>query len=219
MNLRTAVAPIGLVVACLGLAAPLRAHRLDEYLQAARISVAVGHVSVELDLTPGVAIAPAVLAMIDTNGNGDISAKESDAYARLVIDGVVMTVDGQRVFPHLVRRQLPAWRDVRAGTGMIRLHASATLPPLAEGPHHLFFGNTHRADIGVYLANALVPVDRRIEITGQRRDHAQHELMIDYSVGRATDGPAAVSWQAAAGLVIVSVVGAIVLRKGRATPR
>ena len=136
-------------------------------------------------MTPGVAVAPAVLAMIDTDGNGDLSAAESDDYARRIIDALVMTVDGQRVRPRLERRQVPAPRDLKAGTASIRLHASAPLPALTDGPHHVFFSNTHRSDIGVYLANALVPSDPRIEITGQRRDVAQHELTIDYSLGRA----------------------------------
>ena len=95
MNIRSRIAPIALIGVCLGLAAPLRAHRLDEYLQAARISVAADRVTLELDLTPGVAIAPAVLAMIDTDRNGELSPAESDAYARSVIDGVALKVDGR----------------------------------------------------------------------------------------------------------------------------
>ena len=51
------------VLLCVGLGrpAPIAAHRLDEYLQAARIAVDVDRVGVELDLTPGVAIAPSVM--------------------------------------------------------------------------------------------------------------------------------------------------------------
>jgi len=216
MTARSAVAPVGLVLVCLGLVAPLRAHRVDEYLQAARVAIAADRVSVELDLTPGVVIAPSVLTMIDTNGNGDISAAETDAYAHRVIDGLVMTVDGRPVRPQLDRRQMPDWRDVQEGTGMIRLSASAPLPVLAEGSHQLFLGNTHRSDIGVYLANALVPTDRRIEITGQRRDVVQHELTIDYALASTTGGPVARGWQATAGIVIVVLVGGFLLKKTRA---
>ena len=98
---------------------------------------------------------------------------------------------------------------------MIRLSASVALPVLTGGSHQLFLGNTHRADIGVYLANALVPTDRRIEITGQRRDVAQHELTIDYALSRATDGPALSVWQATAGFVIVAALGVIALSEYR----
>jgi nickel/cobalt transporter (NicO) family protein len=211
--MRTAL--VGLAVVCLGLTAPLRAHRLDEYLQAARVAISADRVSVDLDLTAGVAIAPSVLAMIDTDGNGEISAAEGDAYARRVIDGLVMTVDGRPVRPQLDRRQMPDRRDVKEGTGMIRLSASAPLPVLQEGSHQLFLGNTHRSDIGVYLANALVPTDRRIEITGQRRDVAQHELTIDYALAHATDGPVVRGWQATAGIVIAVLLGGLLLKKTR----
>ena len=214
MKVRTARARIALLVVSAGLAAPLDAHRLDEYLQAARVSIDAGRVSVELDLTAGVAVAPAVLGMIDTDGNGDISAREGEAYARHVVGALVLTVDGQRLRPQLDRRRMPDWREFRDGIGAIRLSASATLPALSDGVHQLFFGNTHRSDIGVYLANALVPVDRRIEIAGQRRDVAQHELTIDYSLGRAAGSLATASWQGPAGLAIVAVFGVILLRRG-----
>ena len=110
-------------------------------------------------------------------------------------------------------RDRPDWRDVKEGTGVIRLSASVALPVLTEGSHQLFLGNTHRADVGVYLANALVPADRRIEISGQRRDVAQHELTIDYALARATDRPAVSVWQATAGLVIVTALGIVVFRR------
>jgi hypothetical protein len=214
---RTALARIGLLVVSAGLAAPLDAHRLDEYLQAARVSIEAGRVSVELDLTAGVAVAPAVFGMIDTDGNGDITSREADVYAGHVVGTLVLRVDGQRLNPRLDRRQTPDWREFREGTGAIRLSASAALPALAEGAHQLFFANTHRSDIGVYLANALVPVDRRIEIAGQRRDVAQHELTIEYSLKRAAGALTTAWWRAPAGLVIVLILGVIVLRKGRAT--
>ena len=37
------------------------AHRLDEYLQATRISVATNRIDLSIDLTPGVAVAAAVM--------------------------------------------------------------------------------------------------------------------------------------------------------------
>ena len=114
---------------------------------------------------------------------------------------------------------MPAWRDVNEGTGTIRLTASAALPALTEGAHQFFYANRHRSEIGVYLANALVPDDPRIEITGQRRDVAQHELTIDYSLGPATDRPAVNPWQGAAALAILAVSGVIFLRKMTARGR
>jgi hypothetical protein len=55
-------------------------HRLDEYLQAAIISIGTDRVHAELTLTPGVAVFPALVGAIDTDGNGIITPVEQQAY-------------------------------------------------------------------------------------------------------------------------------------------
>lgn len=201
------------VLLCVGLGrpAPIAAHRLDEYLQAARIAVDVDRVGVELDLTPGVAIAPSVLSMIDRDRNGEITGDEGDVYALQVIEGLVMDVDGHPVRARLEAQTMPVWRDVAEGTGVIRLRASAALPRLGSGRHRLYFQNVHRSEIGVYLVNALVPADDRVEITGQRRDTAQHELTIDFHVRGARRFGAA--WSALAGFLVAATVGLVSVRR------
>jgi len=207
-TLRTAVASIGLAAICLVLPARLAAHRLDEYLQAARLAVALDRVSVELDLTAGIAKAPAVFAMIDANHDGRVSQSEIDAYARQVVDALVLTLDGGTIRPILDRAETPAWSEMRDGVGAIRLHASARLADARPGHHQLFFRNTHQPAMSVYLANALVPENDRVEITSQGRDAAQHELTIDYRIADAAGRSAAASWQLFAGL---AVAGALAL--------
>ena len=51
---------------------------------------------------------------------------------------------------------------------------------VSAGPHHLLYRNSHHPDIGVYLANVLVPASHRIAVTGQRRDVDQRQLIVDY---------------------------------------
>ncbi|HXI29434.1 MAG TPA: hypothetical protein VNG89_13440, partial [Vicinamibacterales bacterium] len=53
-----------------GTVARVSAHRRDEYLQAARLAIDPGRVQIELDLTPGIALAEAILADIDRNRDG-----------------------------------------------------------------------------------------------------------------------------------------------------
>jgi hypothetical protein len=53
---------------------------------------------------------------------------------------------------------------------------------LSPGAHRLTYRNTHRPDIGVYLANALVPRSNRVAVTGQDRDFDQRELTIAFEL-------------------------------------
>jgi hypothetical protein len=203
----TAVAAVLLGVS-LTRPAPTGAHRLDEYLQAARIAVDVDRVGIELDLTPGVAVATSVLTAIDRDRDGAIADAEGEDYARRVIDALVLRLDGRPVRATLDQRMMPTWRELTEGTGVVRLKASVALPPVASGRHELFFRNVHRSDIGVYLVNALVPADDRLEITRQRRDALQHEVTIDFRV--RTDGAARQVgrvWSVLAGLLVAAAFG------------
>ena len=55
---RLAVATVAFVLA---MPAASAAHRLDEYLQAARVSLTRDQITLELDMTPGVNIAQALV--------------------------------------------------------------------------------------------------------------------------------------------------------------
>ena len=175
---------VTVVLLCIvsGRQAPTGAHRLDEYLQATRLSIGVDRVSLELDLTPGVSVASRVIGWIDTNGDGEISTAENEAYARQILSAVVLSVDGRAVPIALADGRFPEVRDMTAGTGTIRLRAASTWQPASAGRHQIGYVNEHRPEMSVYLVNALVPADPRIRITDQRRDPSQHRLTLDYDV-------------------------------------
>ena len=158
------------------------AHRRDEYLQAARVAIEPGRVEVFLDLTPGIALADGILAEIDRNGDGTLSAGEQRAYASLVVSGLQIEVDGRSLIAQLDASSFPDVEAIRRGEGFISVHAIARLPspPLAAGDHRLMFRHRHHREGRVYLANALVPGSRRLAVTAQHRDGDQRELTIDY---------------------------------------
>ena len=58
------------------------AHRLDEYLQAARVSLERTRVALEVDLTPGAKVADGIIALIDRDGDSRISPLEAESYGR-----------------------------------------------------------------------------------------------------------------------------------------
>ena len=103
---------------------------------------------------------------------------------------------------------------MRGGQGAIRLTLTSVLPPLGPGRHALRYRNAHRADIGVYLANALVPDNVRVAITAQRRDVAQRELIVDYDLHPSEPGSGVVPFAASVAIAVL-VVAALGWRRRR----
>ena len=163
---------------------PADSHQLDEYLQATRIAMAADRVGVEISLTPGVAVAPRVFALIDRDGDGRASSVEINSYARRVLRDVVLSVDGQPVQMTITRAECPPWEEIRSGAGIIRIEAAATARVMSAGRHQIRLVNTHEPEFSAYLLNALVPSDPAITIAAQRRDVLQHGIDLDVDVAR-----------------------------------
>jgi len=192
-----------LVVACSGV---VSAHRLDEYLQSARISVEPERVEVELTLTPGVAIADRVVRDIDRDANGTLSPTEQHAYVSRVLGDLALRVDdGPPLQLTLAASTFADIAVLRDGVASVTIGSEARLPMLTAGPHRLYFSNHHFAATSVYLANALVPDSDRVAVTGQERDGDQRELTIDFVI-RGTPVAPGRRW-----IWMMSLVGALAL--------
>lgn len=159
------------LAAVFALTAQLSAHRLDEYLQAVRIGVEPERVDIELSLTPGVAVAGAIV---------DDIARDRARYLATLLEAIRVDVDGRPVRMRLVDATFADENSLRSGSGTIAVKLAAHLPPLSSGAHRLRFRNDHRPGISVYLANALVPESDRVAVTAQDRDGDQRELTIRY---------------------------------------
>src|SRR6266404_440274 len=107
------------------LAGSAAAHRLDEYLQATLIGVTQNGIDVEIQLTPGVAVLPVVMAVIDRDRDGRISVEEERAYAARVAREVELRVDGKPAALSLVESRFPSLEEMREGLGTIRLKLGA----------------------------------------------------------------------------------------------
>ena len=187
------------------------AHRLDEYLQATRIAVDYERVDLDIDLTPGTAVARQVFGWIDTDGNGEISNDEGDAYATSVLGAISLEVDDRPQSLTLVTRRFPTLREMSLGVGTAQLTATASVPHASNGRHQILYRNMHQPDISVYLVNALVPKSPEIAVVGQRRDRQQHELRLDYQVGQS-ETPAA-SWRFIAAVGMAVALSAVIWRR------
>ena len=157
------------------------AHRLDEYLQATRVSFARDRLAIDVDLTPGISIASGVIAMLDTNADGAVATAEADGYGRAVLSDLRVSLDGHRVGMTLEDIDVPTLDEMRKGTGTIRLHAAGSIE-VGAGRHLVEIINNHRPETSVYMVNALVPEDSGIDIVSQNRDPRQREFRAEYDV-------------------------------------
>jgi len=164
------------------------AHRLDEYLQATRIAVEKDRIDLEIDLTPGAAVADRIVGAIDRDRNGEISLTEKEMYAATLLASLTLKVDSETRRLKISDLVFPSIDEMHRGEGVLRLRTTASIGRAKAGAHRLTFANAHWPDIGAYLVNALVPTDERVHITGQSRDHLQREFTLEYNVstGRAS---------------------------------
>ena len=175
------------------------AHRLDEYLQATRVSVARDRIELQLDLTPGASVASVIAALIDRDRDGWIAPSEARTYGTTVLSEIVLTLNG-RVLPLTLNEvRVPAIALMREGMGAVRIEASAVVGDHATGRHDLFFRNDHRPHSSVYLVNAMMPATRAVTIESQHRDTRQREFHLVYEVER---NRAAIDWTIAAALLL-----------------
>jgi hypothetical protein len=180
------------------------AHRLDEYLEATILSIESGHIDGSMRLVPGVAVASQVVAAIDTNADGVISAPEQQAYAQRVLHDLVLSVDGHSLPVRLVSASFPAIAAMQQGVGEIQISFTASLPPGVDH-RRLVFENHHESGIAVYLVNCLVPDDHNIQLAGQTRNQNQSFYQLDFVDG--VSGPVPPAWPGLSGFAAAFHLG------------
>ncbi|HEY2435087.1 MAG TPA: hypothetical protein VGI12_20625 [Vicinamibacterales bacterium] len=191
------------------------AHRRDEYLQAARLAIDPGRVEVELDLTPGIALADRIISEIDRDRDGVVSDGEARAYAEVLERQTALELDGRPLARQLLEDRPAGEEAMTQGEGTLRLRWTAALPTLAAGTHRLRFINAHHTDIGVYLANVMVPSSSRVAITGQDRDIDQRHFTVEYEVRGGGGARPAILAAAIGGVLAAAALAAPLVRRRR----
>jgi len=175
------------------------AHRLDEYLQATRVSVARERIELQLELTPGASLASEIAALIDRDRDGRIAPDEARTYGTTVLGEIVLTVN-ERVLPLTLNEvRVAPVALMRDGMGAVRIEASAVVAGQATGRHDLFYRNDHHPDASVYLVNAMMPATPGVSIESQHRDTRQREFHLAYNLSR---NGRAVEWTIAAAILL-----------------
>ncbi len=194
------------------------AHRLDEYLQATLIGVTQAGVDVEINLTPGIAVLPAVIAAIDRNRDGQISPGEEQAYAADVIRDVELQLDGKPVSLRLVGSRFPSMQAMSEGLGTIQLNLRA------DGTgHELRFENHHMPGVSVYLVNCLATRDDGLVVGTMERDAAQKSIRFPYSFGDTRGTVPGTGWLTRRvafwlAMIALSLIARLALRRSKWKP-
>jgi hypothetical protein len=158
------------------------AHRLDEYLQATLVTIEPGEIRLQINLTPGVAVAERVLRLIDRDRDGVISTNEAAAYANLLKRDLILWLDRRKLEPKLTSSDFPAPTELRTGEGIMKIEYSATIHPLPAGAHRLVLKNRHLPALSVYLFNAAQPGSGSVHVIGQKRNDSQSTGEIEFTV-------------------------------------
>jgi hypothetical protein len=201
-------------VLALSLAGRAFPHRLDEYLQATLIGVTRDGIDVEIQLTPGVAMLPVLMSVIDQDRDGRISAEEERSYVDRVLREVELRVDRVPAPLSLIESHFPILEAMREGGGTIgiKLHA-------ARSGHELRFENRHLPRVSAYLVNCLAAPSDGLVVRRQVRDEAQRSIEFEYSLGAGSvTGPRAAwialrqFWPAGIGMLLVARMAVLIYR-------
>jgi hypothetical protein len=175
----------------LSLAGGAAAHQLDEYLQATLIGVTRDDVDVEIQLTPGVAMLPVLMAVIDQDRDGRISSREERAYVSRVARELELRVDGVPAPLSLIESTFPTLEAMREGLGTIRMKLRT-----ARSGNELRFENRHLPQVSAYLVNCLAAPSDGLMVRRQKRDEAQRSIEFEYSFGAGTVPRPRAAWTA-----------------------
>jgi hypothetical protein len=190
------------IALALAIPAPAGAHRLDEYLQAARVLLERDRLLIEIDLTAGTGVAARVIAAIDRDHDAAISPAEAKAYGLAILGDVTVAVDGRATALSLQRIEIPSLDEIREGMGTIQLEAAGAPGALAPGRHAVEFRNHHREESSVYLVNALLPRDGMTTVLSQQRDSRQSSAYIEYDLARPLSP---IVWVSVAGITFIAL--------------
>ena len=160
------------------------AHPLDEVVQGAYLTLVPGAVRLELDLTPGINVAGALLRALDANADRAVTQAEAQGYARRVLAQSTLTVDRIAVPWTLGEVTAPPYQVVEAG-GTISIGAVAERPE-TPGAHVLTYRNDYEPAASLPIANIfLQPGDGwQYAVTEQQRSEDGRQLTVSYTVAR-----------------------------------
>lgn len=199
----------GRALALLIAAAPAAASAHPEHCgQASYLTVTPAQATLELELSPGPAVAARLAAHIDQDGDQQISEAEAQAYAREALAGQSLRADGEALALAVTRVECPPAARLATGQDKIRVVLVASTAHLAPGKHRFTLENSHEPVPSSYMAHAFA--GPQVAVSEQTRDPAQRRLAFR-AVLPGREGRGAGAWALGAG----ALAGALSLAWGR----
>ncbi|MGC4191998.1 MAG: hypothetical protein QM589_12675, partial [Thermomicrobiales bacterium] len=182
----TALVALVMLIAIAVLPSATLAHPLDEYPQLSYVTVTPTTIEVEVDATPGVLLAADTLAEIDTNGDQTISDTEAQAYVNTIVNQLSLAVDGTSLPLTLASYEMPAYLNIQAGYGEIKVFVTATLPEsiaASTATHEITYTNGFAPPKSRYQVNTFTSGATPIALGTQQRSDDQQSLTVGFSIG------------------------------------
>jgi hypothetical protein len=210
--------PAGFRFSCLALhfaslacATGISAHQLDEYLQATLVEIEPGSIRLQMNLTPGVAVAERIVSLVDRDANGVISTNEATAYVELLKRDLSLRLDGRELDLHSTQSYFPEIEELRTGWAFVQVEYCAKTGALKPGEHKLAIRNQHLARFSAYLLNASQPKSAAVQVIKQVRTENQSGGDIEFKVHGAPSsaGPGAALPSIALLVIAVGVLWAV----------
>ncbi|WP_162197181.1 DUF1007 family protein [Loktanella sp. S4079] len=117
----------------------LWAHPHTQVDQQVALTLAQDRVMVEAIIVPSIEAGADVWAMIDQNGDGQISATEVNQFAQGVIDATELLIDGAPVSLNLTAATVSEMAQTVAGLGQIVIRASTDTGQFTAQPSNVSF--------------------------------------------------------------------------------
>ncbi|MEV6344412.1 hypothetical protein [Actinoplanes sp. NPDC051851] len=207
------LAPFVAVIFMLFPAGAAWAHPLDISWQTSYVTVDTGRVTVEVKLSAGVLVAPALIAALDRDGDRVFSAAEGSAYARTVMAKLTLLVDDAAVELSPAGVTLPTYAEAAAGYGTLRITATGVLPS-ATGDHTLLYRNDFTPAKPRYQATVFTAKNAPVSVGRQTHDEDQQQVQTFFSVrssAAASSPPTTSEEHSTTRLLPVSATAVIVL--------
>lgn len=166
-------------------AVPAEAHPTDEVAQQAYLTPTTTRLDVELAITPGVLVAPAFAESLDTDGDGELDARERAVHLHRVTSALALRVDGREVKLTVTGSEYAEYALLAAAGGAVRVGLTAELPSPGSLGQVVF---TNAYDPGVRTtvqADVLVAATDAVRPSGfERRRGAGHDAHVRGGRGR-----------------------------------